>query len=1193
MPDTHGYEVIAELTQAVLQQILESAWDNSIIPHSIDIAAGLAFGPYQVEDGVVNISKAGLVLNMAPAENGVRITLPAEVQVTIANPPVPSASMFDMTADIFVTAPIGTLGATINVGVLLEGLGRDKVDVTLTSGDPIGPITLALIQEYVHEKYQDGTIPATITQEGVSLGALTADAFVEIFDDESDPNHRITVSQPAPNQVKLLIPIHLRLSNLSMGVSPMGVEAKIAITAPLTTAPGSINAQLTAAAVDVEDFVPAPGVEGVNYNLNKVGASAMGIALEDLLKTEIRSRGQSIVNAIGDISVAVPTVSQIEDFIGDQAHAALISRGNISLWTPETPGSEVTVNDVTVKALADALAICINAGPGADPNGVTNFIPASRSCAIAIDGDKVLQIIDDAIHRPEDEGGFGPDFPPKTFDDVDGHEARLNSLNVSLTDGAIHVSGDVTVIDAIAGSIDVDADFGADVGLRWIDNPDGTQMIEPYTIGEPDVDLSLLAWILSFLIGFITLGLVGGIIVLVVLIIVEGIAERIGGAVIRDEVTNQVQGIGAWPQTLEGIGTVTSRFENPIHIDPDGIMFPDAYLVTATFALTVDALARSNGPYIVDGGAPLQLTGGPITPDTDYEWDLGDGSTATGAIVSHTYADNGLYVAKLTTVVNQPGGVRTRHFALVRVRNVPPRVDVGPDMTIDEGQEVEYLATFTDPEWPDTHAAIFDFGDDSLPVEGDIAETNAPPQAQGTARAKHAYCDNGDYTITVKVRDDDGGIGTDTRRITVRNVAPTVDAGDDMFAYRCTPITLVARFTDPGWCDTHIGLWNFGDCTPPHPATIRELHEPPAGTGIAAATHVYDRCGAYLATCTVIDDDGGVGRDRIVVRVVDVLNRDFEGGFHNRLVGTVANEWKPYVTAVAGASIAAAQPVTAGEAMLFSAEEFVVHGGQRSQCIRGSGQFRAGIYQKVGANLDWDYQVSTWYHLDERAGGTCRLGIDPTGGTDPASADVEWMEGNKRRKWEQLVGRVTARSRAITIFLEVVSQARSANGFFDDVALIPYPCPLKMEMPPPPLEEREICVDWQEEREPRDVGVEYEKDGFVFLSSSQRPLRIVVWGHPAGQGKLTIPRDGLQVTLPFQANRVVAHVGLYTGEPIAMEAFDATGKVGSASTTTAQGVLQTLKVSAVGITTLLFSGGGDEGLLIELCAYQEADEGEG
>jgi len=449
----------------------------------------------------------------------------------------------------------------------------------------------------------------------------------------------------------------------------------------------------------------------------------------------------------------------------------------------------------------------------------------------------------------------------------------------------------------------------------------------------------LLAWIISFFLGFITFGLIGGIIALVVVILVEGIAERIGGAVIRDEVTGQIKGIGAWPQTLEGIGTVTSHFENPIVIDPDGIMFPDAYLVTATFALTVKALAQANGPYAVAGGSPLTLTGGPAASDTQYQWDFGDGSHATGAIAIHTYADSGVYVAKLTTQVNQPGGVTTRHFAHIRVTNVPPQVDAGPELTIDEGQEVDFIATFTDVEWPDTHTAVFYFGDETLPVVGTVSETNTLPRAQGTAHAKHAYCDNGDYTLTVIVRNDDGGFTADTRRVTARNVSPTVDAGEDMFAYPCTPITLVASFTDPGWCDTHTGSWEFGDCTPLHPAIIREQHEPPRGTGIAAAAHIYDHCGTYFAVCTVIDDDGGVGSDSIVVRVVDVLNRDFEGGFRHRLVGAVANEWEPYLAGgSATLSGALAPALGTGNATLFSAEEFVVHNGQRSQRIGGGGR---------------------------------------------------------------------------------------------------------------------------------------------------------------------------------------------------------------------------------------------------------------
>ena len=89
----------------------------------------------------------------------------------------------------------------------------------------------------------------------------------------------------------------------------------------------------------------------------------------------------------------------------------------------------------------------------------------------------------------------------------------------------MYLEGDVTVIDAIAGSIDVDASFAVEVGLEWVDNTDGTQMLRPFVISQ-SVDLSLLAWIVSFLLGFITFGLVGGVVALVVVAVITVYAVR-------------------------------------------------------------------------------------------------------------------------------------------------------------------------------------------------------------------------------------------------------------------------------------------------------------------------------------------------------------------------------------------------------------------------------------------------------------------------------------------------------------------------------------------------------------------------------------------------------------------------------------------------------------------------------------------
>jgi PKD repeat protein len=989
----------------------------------------------------------------------------------------------------------------------------------------------------------------------------------------------------------------------------MGVVAKIVLTTPLVSAAGSISAPIASqGVVTLEDYGPAPevdpevggyGSEGTNYTT----ALSFNPLLENALKTRITTDAASIVSAIGDITVPVPTQAQIETFIADRAHAAVIGRGNIGLWTPTPPpDGDVDLRDVHPQAMPGAIAFCINDGGGADPTAITNFIPANRTCGFAIDGAKVLEIVDEQIHKPESEGGFGEDFPDTPYvENAAGHEARVTRLDVSLRTGSIHVEGDVTVVDAIAGSIDVDASFEAEVGLQFEDNPDGsgTQTVKPFTISE-DVDLSLLAWILSFLLGFITFGIVGGIIALVIVAVVEGIAEKVGGEIIRDDVTGRMKGIGAWPQSLDGIGEVEARFENPILIDPSGILFADAYTVKATFASVTDALADANGPYVIPEGAEVQFDGGPVKPNTSYHWEFGDGGSANTVVALHRYADDGLRIAKLTTVVAEEGGVTTRHFAAVRVANVPATIDAGPPVTIDEGQVHEFVASYTDPGWPDTHRVYFDFGDDSPPAEGVVDETHSSPLGRGTARASHAYCDNGSYTVTVRVIDDDGGIGVDTVAVTVRNVAPTVEAGPDLFAYRCTPITLVARFTDPGWCDTHTGTWDFGDCTPPMPATVRERHDPPEGCGIVAATNRYECCGHFHAVVTVVDDDGGVGTDSLVVRVVDVVNGGFEDGFHSSTLGIVGNGWTPYATG--GASLAP--------------EQYVVHGdgrsGQRSQQIVVRSAGRAGIRQSVGANPGWDYQVSAWFHLTATPegapnGSRCRLGIDPAGGEHAGAATIVWTASADRDEWVSLAVRATAEARAITIFAEIDIAGAGKDGaarivdtiWVDDVEMLPYPCPLGEAPPCRPPEQQELCVDWKDEGRPRVIGTTYTDSGFTFTAASGEPLRVVLWGAPAGQGKLQIPERGLRVQLPFAAARVLAHVWSGTSKPVRMQALGADGTpLGAVATVGASdpAAPDVLELQQAGIAELLFIGGGGEGMLVDLCIdrdeYADDDEKE-
>jgi PKD repeat protein len=595
--------------------------------------------------------------------------------------------------------------------------------------------------------------------------------------------------------------------------------------------------------------------------------------------------------------------------------------------------------------------------------------------------------------------------------------------------------------------------------------------------------------------------------------------------------------------------------------------------VESLFQLTAIVPANSAGPYAIDAGTPVTLAAANTHADATYEWDLGDGTTATTASVTHVYAEDGIYIAKLTVTVTQPGGARTEHFAEVRVRNVPPTVDAGPDRTVDEGDVVTFVATFQDPEWPDTHEATWDWGDYQLPTAGVVSETNSPPASTGNVTGKHAWGDNGLYTVKVTVRDDDGGVGTDTLDVSVLNVPPVVDAGPPMYAYRCTVITLEGGFEDPGWLDTHTATWDFGDCTPAHTAIVHEQHDPPKGTGVALGSHVYDSCGVFQATCTVVDDDGGVGTDATVVRVVDVENRGFEDGFRGRNEGAVANTWEPYVIG------------KGHDRDVFAAEEFLVHGGQRSQHIHVRGQ-RAGIYQHVGANPGWDYQVAAWYSLDERGAGVARLGFDPEGGTNPDAATVVWDQGHEHQRWAHLAVRAGATAERVTIFLEAGETEGEALSYFDDVALVPIQpfCPKK----PPAPEPRIVCVDFSDVPLQTELPPSYTKDGFTFRSRDKAPQRVVGYGDPAGQAKLQLKVTGVEIDLPYTSDRVTLTIWKRSQKAIKIVATDGTNQVASASL---QGS-GTVHLDASGMEELIVYGGDGEAGLVQVCASEQFEEEE-
>src|SRR5262249_41562185 len=136
----------------------------------------------------------------------------------------------------------------------------------------------------------------------------------------------------------------------------------------------------------------------------------------------------------------------------------------------------------------------------------------------------------------------------------------------------------------------------------------------------------------------------------------------------------------------------------------------------------------------------------------------------------------------------------------------------------------------------------------------------------GRIDAAHVYEDNGNFTVTVFVTDDDGGVGSGSFRVAVANVAPAVSVGPD----RTVGSLLVlppAWFSDPSVLDTHTATIDWGDGTVEAGAVFQGR-----GSGTVRGAHTYQADGTYPVRVSVRDDDGGVGVATMQV-TANVVNR--------------------------------------------------------------------------------------------------------------------------------------------------------------------------------------------------------------------------------------------------------------------------------------------------------------------------------
>ncbi len=274
---------------------------------------------------------------------------------------------------------------------------------------------------------------------------------------------------------------------------------------------------------------------------------------------------------------------------------------------------------------------------------------------------------------------------------------------------------------------------------------------------------------------------------------------------------------------LSATATTTATVDN---LPPIAVAKPDTQTVYEGFEASFDGTESSD----------------PGCDTLSYLWDFGGGYYASVPVTTFTFCDIGDHVVTLT-VSDGDGGVST-DTVTVTVTNVVPDIDAGLDQTVDEGETVSFSGSATsDAGYCDTLSYSWDFGDYSSAVTGTLTPT-------------HVYCDNGTYTVTLTVTDDEGTIVDDTLTVTVNNVPPVAEAGPDQNVDEGDTVSFSGSATDVGTCDTLSYSWDFGDGSS---AVVGQT-----------STHEYCDNGIYTVTLTVTDDDGDSGTDTLTVTVNNV-----------------------------------------------------------------------------------------------------------------------------------------------------------------------------------------------------------------------------------------------------------------------------------------------------------------------------------
>ena len=225
-----------------------------------------------------------------------------------------------------------------------------------------------------------------------------------------------------------------------------------------------------------------------------------------------------------------------------------------------------------------------------------------------------------------------------------------------------------------------------------------------------------------------------------------------------------------------------------------------------------------------------------------FVWDFGDGSSATGPVVTHVFSQVGDYSVTLT-VTDRGGATTVKRQTVTVVGVLPPTVSftASPASPI-TGQE----ATFTADATPASGHRIATFNWSW----GDGADNQT-----GSPVIRHTYSNAGQYLVVLTVTDDRGLSSRTQASVTV-----TTGLTASFTANPTSPsVNAAVAFDGSASLSTNgsaIGTysWNFGDGNS-------------SSSSSPLTTHTYSAQGAVIVTLTITDGQGRTGTVSLSITV--------------------------------------------------------------------------------------------------------------------------------------------------------------------------------------------------------------------------------------------------------------------------------------------------------------------------------------